>query len=149
VVEASYTLCCGVRSKRNHSIRNNGTTCDAAFCHLLLLWLLQKITLLVRTSFSETGPSVVIFCTSMFCPGVEGFFRGGVCLDTSATIAGSALATRHRLHSPSSLCAPRNIHGIYLVRVEIRSRTSGQRILTKGRIIVLSPLAMANGFVRT
>jgi len=25
--------CCGVRRKMDHSILNNGTTCDAAFCH--------------------------------------------------------------------------------------------------------------------
>ena len=25
------SLCCGVRSKRDHSIINNGTTCDASF----------------------------------------------------------------------------------------------------------------------
>jgi len=26
------SLCCGVRSKRNHSALNNCTACDAAFC---------------------------------------------------------------------------------------------------------------------
>jgi len=30
------SLCCGVCSKRDHSIGNNGTTCDAAFCYNFL-----------------------------------------------------------------------------------------------------------------
>jgi len=31
-IESIGSLCCGVRSKRDHSGLNNGTTCDAAFC---------------------------------------------------------------------------------------------------------------------
>jgi len=38
------SLCCSVRSKRDHSVLSSGTTCDAAFLSkffdYLLLWLL-------------------------------------------------------------------------------------------------------------
>jgi len=32
-LKSTGSLCCGVRCKRDYSIVNSGTTCDAALCH--------------------------------------------------------------------------------------------------------------------
>jgi len=65
-VKSIGSLCCGVRSKRDHSVLNNGRTCDAAFRQNYLttcpLWFRMD-----RTAPSETCHLVVRTCPLCMC----------------------------------------------------------------------------------
>ena len=64
-LKSTGSICSGVRSKRDHSIFNNGTTCDAAFSGNSLTTCFHF--LLIVSSFAGVKYALYIQFPSKFC----------------------------------------------------------------------------------
>ena len=101
------SLCCGVRSKKNHSVLNNGTTCDAAFRQnsLTTCYISQQYAI---TYYNENMP----ICRKL----LSGCYETGILISCAIfshqnRTRSDSQKVKNRPNSTEPLAQPTSTHG--------------------------------------